>query len=207
MQHQLSSTDAKKRAPARRQWWQTAAFAALLTTACVGGAAAAFGVTDPALHAAGLVDDTAAPADDARVRTLLTLLDVSTTTAEMGPLIAEQFALTLTEENPELNEGVAQSFRQALLDVLGGDLSDNDSRLWRSYLDLYKRNFSAAEVDDLIAFYSSKTGRKYLKQQQLLFEESGLVIQAWVYGAKDRVILRFEELMAQRSLDPAALPN
>ncbi|MEM1434763.1 MAG: DUF2059 domain-containing protein [Pseudomonadota bacterium] len=180
------------------QWWRSCLLAALLTTAAVG--TVGYALTASAARPA-------AASSEARIRQLLELLDVGTTTAEMGPLIAEQFALTLMQENPEVAEGVSASFRQALVDVLGFDLDDAESRLWRSYVDLYQRNFSAAEIDDLIAFYSSPTGRKYLHQQAVLFEESGLVLQAWVYGAKDRVILRFEELMAQRSLEPEVIAN
>ena len=184
------------RSAARAAWWRTALLAAGLTLISYTAASAAL---EPASRTAPAV--LAGDASEGRVRELLTLLDVSTTTAEMGPLIAEQFALTLSEDNPDVADGVADSFRQALLDVLDRELGDAESRLWRSYVDLYQRNFSAAEIDDLIAFYRSATGRKFLAQQQLLFEESGLVMQAWVYGAKDRVILRFEELMAQRSAE------
>lgn len=179
-------------------WWRSCVLAAVLTVASV--TTVSFALNASAARPA------AAPAE-ARIRELLALLDVGTTTAEMGPLIAEQFALTLAQENPDVAEGVSASFRQALIDVLGLDLEDGESRLWRSYVDLYQRNFSATEIDDLIAFYSSATGRKYLHQQAVLFEESGLVLQAWVYGAKDRVILRFEELMAQRSVELESAAN
>ena len=185
----------------RWAWWATFASAATLTLL---GYTAASQALEPArdrdLEVVAAEGD-ASPAPEARVRELLGLRDVGTATAEMGPLIAEQFALTLEEDNPEVADGVAESFRQALLDVLSRDLDDAESRLWRSYVDLYQRNFSAAEIDDLITFYQSTTGRKFLAQQQLLFEESGLVMQAWVYGAKERVILRFEELMALRSAE------
>lgn len=181
-------------------WWRSCLLAALI-------AAAGFTATSAALEPAPksqapAADGPAAAASSEQTRSLLTLLDVSTTTAEMGPLIAEQFALTLISENPDVADSVSESFREALIDVLGSDLADQESRLWQSYVDLYQRNFDAAEMDDLIQFYGSATGRKYLRAQQALFEESGLVLQAWVYGAKERVILRFEELMAQRSVLP-----
>ena len=140
----------------------------------------------------------------AHIQQLLGLLDVWGTTASLGPVIADEFAVSLREENPDLAESVSNSFRQALLDVLGSDLKDGQSLLRQSYADLYDRNFSAAEVAELVAFYETPTGQKYLRQQQILLNDSAMVLQAWLNGARDRVIVRFEELMAIQSMEAQA---
>lgn len=140
----------------------------------------------------------------ADIQQLLSLLDVWGTTASLGPVIADEFAVSLREENPELASSVSDSFRQALLDVLGSDLDNTQSLLRQSYVDLYDRNFSASEVAELVAFYQTPTGQKYVRQQQMLLNDSAMVLQAWLNGARERVILRFEELMALRSVEAQA---
>lgn len=140
----------------------------------------------------------------ADIQQLLGLLDVWGTTASLGPVIADEFAGSLREENPELSTSVSDSFRQALLDVLGSDLENSQSLLRQSYADLYDRNFSAAEIAELVAFYRTPTGQKYLLAQQTLLNDSAMVLQAWLNGARDRVIVRFEELMAIRSVEAQA---
>lgn len=160
------------------------------------------------LSADSLGESSADAAGKARdIATLLQLLDVWGTTASLGPVIADQFAGSLTEDNPELGESVSESFRQALLDVLGNDLHNSQSMLRQSYVDLYDRNFNAKEISELVAFYSTSTGQKYVQSQQLLVNDSAMVLQAWLNAARDRVILRFEELMAIRSADAQAVAN
>lgn len=149
-------------------------------------------------------EDSAERAKLLQIQELMQLLDVWGTTASLGPVIADEFAVSLSEENPDLAESVSDSFRQALLDVLGSDLDDAQSLLRQSYVDLYNRNFSAQEVAELVRFYASPTGQKYVKQQQVLLADSAMVLQAWLNGARDRVIVRFEELMALRSVEAQA---
>ncbi|MEM1230661.1 MAG: DUF2059 domain-containing protein [Pseudomonadota bacterium] len=144
----------------------------------------------------------------ANIQKLLKLLDVWGTTASLGPVIADEFALSLTSDNPELDQAVSASFRQALLDVLDSDLTNGESLLRQSYADLYDRNFSSTEIEELVAFYASSTGQKYVRQQRHLVNDSAMVLQAWLNGAKERVITRFEELMALSSaLDEASATN
>ena len=166
-------------------------------------------VPDNLLPVLGEVLDAAAQAiKDADIQQLLKLLDVWGTTASLGPVIADEFAQSLTSDNPELDQSISDSFRQALLDVLGSDLDDRKSLLRQSYADLYNRNFTSGEVAELVQFYSSTTGQKYVRQQRHLVNDSAMVLQAWLNGAKERVIVRFEELMALRSvLDEAAATN
>lgn len=141
------------------------------------------------------------------IQKLLGLLDVWGTTAALGPVIADEFAASLSEESPDLANSVADSFRQALLDVLGRDLGDSQSMLRQSYADLYDRNFNATEIAELVAFYQTDTGQKYVRQQKVLVNDSAMVLQAWLNGARDRVIVRFEELMAISSAAAETLPN
>ncbi len=141
------------------------------------------------------------------IAVLLQRLDVWGTTASLGPVIADEFANSLSEDNPDLADSVSSSFRQALLDVLESDLDNSQSMLRQSYVDLYDRNFTATEIHELVAFYSTTTGQKYLQQQKVLLNDSAMVLQAWLNGARERVIVRFEELMAIRSADAQAALN
>lgn len=165
--------------------------------------------TASALKSAAVVEDDAPTARKAHnIERLLMLLDVWGTTASLGPVIADEFAQSLSSDNPEMDRAVTDSFRQALLDVLGSDLDNASSLLRQSYADLYDRNFNAREIEELVKFYSSPTGQKYVSQQRHLVNDSAIVLQAWLNGAKDRVIVRFEELMALRGVvDETAATN
>lgn len=191
---------------AKRRLW---AFAVGVLVGISPLLAASGGSASALKPASGVAADTVQATQKAHnIERLLRLLDVWGITASLGPVIADEFAQTLSSDNPEMDRAVTDSFRQALLDVLGSDLDNASSLLRQSYADLYDRNFSAHEIEELVTFYSSPTGQKYVSQQRHLVNDSAMVLQAWLNGAKDRVIVRFEELMALRSVvDETAATN
>jgi hypothetical protein len=65
--------------------------------------------------------------------------------------------------------------RQAMASQIKGHLDD----LILLSADVYSDHFSDAELDELIAFYKSDVGKKYLAERPALVAEEGAVAQFW----------------------------
>jgi hypothetical protein len=67
---------------------------------------------------------------------------------------------------------------------------------------LYARMFSVPEMRDLIAFYRTPTGSKFLKQQSQVAAETVALTQAVLPGMLARVNTAFESIMRKHGSDP-----
>ena len=73
-------------------------------------------------------------------------------------------------------------FVTALRDELDAGADDLIGDIARSYAD----RFSDAEIDDLISFFESPTGRKLVAVQNELAQEQAEAIIRWIAGALDK---------------------
>lgn len=96
----------------------------------------------------------------------------------IGDDASDQKALAMVPElfgaNPELaalekeHPGIALEIAKAMLPIINRSARERLPQLWDRQAALYSRHFSAAELDKLIAFYSSPTGIKLIR---VMFEK------------------------------------
>jgi len=67
--------------------------------------------------------------------------------------------------------------------------------------EIYKRNYSPAEIKELIRFFSTKTGKKYLSKSQSIMEESQSELSKRLYELAIQLSQPLQEAMQQKVME------
>lgn len=81
---------------------------------------------------------------------------------------------TLVKNNPEYGDGSADGskFMERLMEITMRHTRDLSLRMLnKDMVDVYDKYFTSEEIDDLIHFYKSKTGKKMIQQTPLMAKE------------------------------------
>ncbi|HYC88299.1 MAG TPA: DUF2059 domain-containing protein [Thermoanaerobaculia bacterium] len=107
-----------------------------------------------------------APASkEQRVRQLLVLMRAG----DMGVQIMDNMIGTLKQMAPEAGDEFWKALREK---VKSTDLVD-------MLVPVYVKHLESADVDELIRFYSSPTGQRFLEKQPAIVQESMMIGQQW----------------------------
>lgn len=106
-----------------------------------------------------------AASKEQRVRELLVLMGAG----DMGVQIVDQMIDNMKAIAPEAPTELWTAFRQK---VKSGDLVD-------MLIPVYAKHLELADVEELIRFYRTPTGRRFLEKQPLIMQESMLIGQKW----------------------------
>ena len=117
--------------------------------------------------------------DHERVRHLLELMRAG----EMGRQLIENMVSSMKTTVPGLSDEYWEEF---LSDVHPGELVD-------LLVPIYARHLPAEDVEELIRFYESPTGRRFLDRQPAIMEESMAVGEQWGAQIAERVISRMRK--------------
>ena len=132
----------------------------------------------------------------AAMATAKQIIAVTGATTLFDPLIAgviEQAKLLFLQQNPslgkDLNEVAADLRTQ--LNPRFVELSDELTRL-------YATRFTESELKEMLAFYSSPTGRKLIVEQPKITDTSLKFAQDWANKLSDEVIAKMRDEMKKR---------
>ena len=97
---------------------------------------------------------------------------------------------------PQLNLGEKDSalFREAAIDVAGSITAE---RLIEMVAMAYAKRLSAKELEDVIAFYKSDSGKAWFREQSAIEAEIKVQMKAAIAGYMEDVKLRFKDLKKQ----------
>jgi len=107
----------------------------------------------------------AAPTKEQRVRELLTLMRAG----DMGVQVIDQMIAAMKESVPQAPEEFWTKFRSK---VKATELVD-------LLVPVYANNLEAADIEELIRFYSSPAGQRFLSKQPVILQESMKIGQTW----------------------------
>jgi uncharacterized protein len=85
----------------------------------------------------------------------------------MLPMIFKAFKPAIVQNRPDVDRDF-----DALVPVMIDKMTGRISELEDSIVDVYANNFSAGELRDLIAFYKSPTGQKFLQKTPLVTQQT-----------------------------------
>ena len=124
------------------------------------------------------------------------LISTTGATAVFTPLIAgvvEQAKLLFLQQDPalakDLNE-VAAKIRT--------DLQPRFAELNDEVAKLYATNFSEQELKDILAFYQTPSGKKFLETQPKVIDASMAFAQTWANKLSDEVIAKIRDEMKKK---------
>lgn len=124
------------------------------------------------------------------------LIATTGATTVFNPLIAgvvEQAKLLFLQQDPglakDLNEVAAK---------LRTDLQPRFSEISDAVAKAYASNFSEQELKDILAFYQTPAGKKFLEAQPKVIDASMAFAQTWANKLSDEVIAKIRDEMKKR---------
>ena len=163
-------------------------FQAIQRVARPAAVAAALAFTVPAAHAQ--------QPSAASIAVAKQLIATTGATTVFNPLIAgvvEQAKLLFLQQNPalgpDLNEVAAK---------ICTDLQPRFSEITDAVAKAYASNFTEQELKDVLAFYQTPTGKKFLLAQPKVIDTSMSFAQDWANKLSDEVIAKMRDEMKKK---------
>ena len=124
------------------------------------------------------------------------IVAVTDSMALFNPLIAgvvEQAKLLFLQQNPNLNKDLTEVANKMRADLAPRlvELSDETARI-------YATRFNDQELKDILAFYKSPTGKKFLSEQSAVVDGSMKFAQGWANKLSEEVIGKMREEMKKK---------
>jgi uncharacterized protein len=107
------------------------------------------------------------PDSKAAARELIATIKLGDQFKAMLPMIFKAFKPAIVQNRPDVDRDF-----DALVPVMIDKMTGRISELEDSIVDVYANNFSADELRDLIAFYKSPTGQKFLQKTPLVTQQT-----------------------------------
>jgi uncharacterized protein len=150
----------------RLSWWKAAVVAAMIGLAGLPGDALAM---DQAKH------------DDIKAL-LQTIGSLNTAKTVIDTLLPQQIAM-IKKINPAIPQAVLDEVQKDLMDEINRSLPELEEPL----IAIYDANFSADEVKQLLAFYRSPVGQKYVGKIPVLIQQGMAVGKVWSQTLSQRI--------------------
>jgi hypothetical protein len=124
------------------------------------------------------------------------LISITGATTLFSPLIAgvvEQAKVLYLQQNPALSKDLNEIATQMRTDLQPrfSELTDEVSRL-------YATNFTEQELKDILAFYKTTAGKKFLTAQPKIVDSSMRFAQDWANKLSDQVIAKMRDELKKR---------
>jgi uncharacterized protein len=136
------------------------------------------------------------PAAVAAAKEMLTVRGSDVRFAQVLVTTLKSRAEARRKQNPSKAKDIDEIFA-ALADKLGARAGDYVE--WMAQL--YAERFTAAELNEVIAFHKSPVGQKMLKTQPEIAEQSTLIAKAWGRKLGEEVDSEFQRESKKRGLD------
>lgn len=142
----------------------------------------------------------AAPVQDASIEKLLSLTDAKklhdSVIADSDEIVDSTLKPMLMREKttPEQTAFV-DSFLTKYKKIIRDELSWE--KMMPSYIRIYRETFTEKELNDLIAFYESPTGKMFVKKTPVILEKTSSVMQQKMVSILSRMNAMLEERMKQ----------
>ncbi len=167
----------------------------------IGPAAYAAELTPaPAVKPAQAVTpDVPAPPSPAAIKAadqLLTAMGVKESIAKTVPTMMTEFEVNLTRTRPEIRD----TLRQTLIEIKPE--FDNSAKLTYEKAEaLLALAMSEKELQDVAAFFTSPTGKKFLAIQPIFLERLQDVLDPWRQGLSTDIVAKAREELKKKGVD------
>jgi hypothetical protein len=104
---------------------------------------------------------------EAAARELLATIKIGDQFKAMMPMIFKAFKPAIVQNRPDVDRDF-----DALVPVLQDKMNARVNELVEALVVIYSSNFSAGELRDLITFYKSPTGQKFLEKTPLVTQQT-----------------------------------
>ena len=137
----------------------------------------------------------------ALAKQLVELSGASRTFDELLPNIADQAKNTFIRSNPQMQLGII-----TVVDKVALDLVDRRPDLDRALEKIWASAFNKEQLEELIAFYSSPTGKRFAAIQPRLIAAQMSAAQNWTASVSEEMTQRVaEELRAQLAAETQSM--
>lgn len=113
--------------------------------------------------------------------------------APIVPGVVEQSRQFFVQQNPMITNDVNEVAAQ-----IRKDYEARISEVHTKVIDIYAANLSEQELKDILAFYSSPAGKKFLVAQPKIVDESLKYAQEWANSLSDEVIGKMREALKKK---------
>jgi hypothetical protein len=167
--------------PARA--WKTVAAALFLCLAA--SAASAQKMSTPAKAPTPAMVDLA--------RQILTASGESRALDPLIPSVMQQTYTNFVQQNPDLQKPLVET-----MTALQPEFMKLQSQVTDLMANAYAAHFTEAELKEMLAFYNSPTGKKYVAEMPKVMQESLAAAREWGAKFSDKVIARVREEMKKK---------
>jgi hypothetical protein len=112
------------------------------------------------------------------------------------PGLVEQIAQNFLRTNPDLGRQLAE-----VSELLRTEFAPRRSQILDILARSYITRFSEAELREIIAFYKTPVGRKFVQQEPLVVEDSFGRLQEWSNTLSQEMVRRMREEMRKRGFN------
>ena len=112
--------------------------------------------------------------------------------------MVQQLSAEAQRANPNVPKRVHELVREVAIEVL----KEHSDELFSKTAVLYEKHFTETEIDELIAFYRSPTGKKTIEVMPALLQEVVAVSQAWGRGLEPLLQQRLRDRLAAEGVRP-----
>lgn len=114
----------------------------------------------------------------------------------MGPMFAQAIdAKNLTPEKRQEAERFMQAFSVKVSKIMDEEMAWD--RLKRDYMQIYRESFSQKEVNDLIAFYESPTGKDFVRKMPVVMQKSMALVKQRMVPMMQKIQAAAQETAAE----------
>jgi len=109
------------------------------------------------------------------------------------PSIIQQTANIFTQQNPDLQKEIIASLK-----VLASDFEKRKVEVADIVARVYATRFSEAELNEILTFYRSPTGKKFVVQLPTILEESYAKAQEWGGKLSEEIVVKLRAEMKKK---------
>ncbi len=131
---------------------------------------------------------------DAKIEKLMEVTNMTAMMKQMAPQIFRQISLAIRRTNPSIPKREIEAFSDEMLAVLNDALPE----FVESMTPIYKKHFDVTDIDAMIAFYETPTGRKAIRKLPALMQESMMIGQAWGMEIGKLAMRRIKERLREK---------
>ena len=143
--------------------------------------------------------DVPAPPSPAAIKAadqLLTAMGVKESIAKTVPTMMTEFEHNITTTRPEIRD----SLRETLL-AIKPSFDDSAKQTYQKAEALLALAMSEKELEDVAAFFTSPTGKKFLAIQPIFLQRLQDVIDPWRQGLSTDIVTKAREEMKKKGVD------
>ena len=124
----------------------------------------------------------------ALIRELMQLNNALGSADTVAQAMLQHLTAALRQRDPNLPPAVAKIVQEETLSIF----RDNQAALIADVGQIYEKNFTAAELRDVLAFYRTPTGKKFTKTMPAVAQESMQVGQRWAQSITPKLAERIK---------------